>query len=241
MRRFFVDRKNITKDGLTITGKEAHHIKDVIRLQPDDRFIGLDGEGCQYTCRINKIDKNKIEAVIEHTQMPKFKIPNVILACSIPKMSRMDYIVQKAAELGAKSLIPMLTNRTTIKSDKQRAKLKIKRWERIAKESSKQCGRNKILNVTELKDFSEVIENSKGYKTKLIPCLYDKTKPIKGVLSEVQSDSAIILIGPEGDFAPAEIDLAINAGFVPVSLGPLVLRVDTAAIFTLSVVMYELF
>ena len=240
MKRFFVDKKNIVKNSLAITGKEAHHIRDVIRLKPNDRFIGLDGQGFQYTCRINKIDKNKIEAAIEHTQKSKLKIPNVVLACSIPKLARMDYIVQKAAELGAKSLIPMHTDRTMVKLDKQKADLKLKRWERIAKESSKQCGRDEILKVTEHKDFSEVIEDSIDYKTKLIPCLCDKTKPIKGALSKLRPASIMILIGPEGDFTLAEIDLAINAGFTPVSLGPLVLRVDTAAIFTLSAVMYEL-
>lgn len=240
MRRFFIDKNNITKGGLVITGKEAHHIKDVIRLRPDDRFIGFDGEGQQYTCRINKIDRNKVEAVIEHTQESMLKIPNVTLACAIPKMTRMNYIVQKAAELRVQSLIPMQTSRTMVKLNKQRAGLKIKRWERIAKESSKQCGRNEVLKITELQDFSKVVENSNKYKIKLIPCFYNKARPIRDVLSKLQSDSVMILIGPEGDFTPDEVKLAAGAGFTPLSLGAAVLRVDTAAIFTLSAVMYEL-
>ncbi len=252
MRRFFIDKSNITKEGLVITGREAHHIRDVVRLKPDDRFIGFYKEGFQYICRIKNINKDKVEAVIERKQKSSLKIPDVTLACAIPKLSKMDYIVQKATELGAKNLIPMQTDRTEVKLNEQRAKSKINHWERIAIESSKQCGRDQILKVSEIRKFGEVIKNSNRYKTKLIPCLFDKpphqnlcrggkTRPIKSVLSKLQSDSVLILIGPEGDFISSEIELAINAGFIPVSLGPLVLRVDTAAIFALSLVMSEIF
>ncbi|UCH12642.1 MAG: 16S rRNA (uracil(1498)-N(3))-methyltransferase [Candidatus Omnitrophota bacterium] len=241
MRRFFIDKSNITKEGLVITGKEAHHIRDVIRLKPDDSFIGFDKDGFQYICRIKNINKDKVKAVIERKQKSSLKMQDVTLACAIPKLSRMDYIVQKATELGVKNLIPMQTDRTEVKLNEQRAKSKISHWKRIAIESSKQCGRDQILKVSEIKKFGEVIKNSNRYKTKLIPCIFDKTRPIKGVLSKLQSDAVLILIGPEGDFTSSEIELAINAGFIPVSLGPLVLRVDTAAIFALSLVMSEIF
>jgi len=240
MRRFFIDKNNITKNSIVITGKEAHHIKDVIRLKPGDNFIGLDGSGCQYICKVTKIGKDRIEAAIEDRLESVIKIPNVTLACAIPKLAKMDYIVQKATELRAQNLIPMQTARTELKLNEQKAKLKRERWIKIAKESSKQCGRAKILDVEEVKSFKEIIDGSGKYKIKLIPCLSSDTKPIKEVLSGLNLNSVIILIGPEGGFTPAEIDIAINADFIPVSLGPTVLRVDTAAIFTLSVVMYEL-
>lgn len=241
MRRFFIEKSKISKDKVIIAGKETHHIKDVIRLKQNDKFIGLDGEGSQYICRINTIGKDRIEAIIENAQKTIVKIPPVGLACAIPKAGKMDYIVQKAAELGAKSLIPVQAERTEVRLNAQKANLKIKRWEKIAKESSKQCGRDQILKITELKNFSDVVKNSNGYKIKLIACLCADTKPIKDILSNLKQDPLIILIGPEGDFTSAEVCLAIDAGFIPVSLGTSVLRVDTAAIFSLSVIMYELF
>jgi 16S rRNA (uracil1498-N3)-methyltransferase len=241
MRRFFIEKGNINSEILYITGNEAHHIKDVIRLKPDDKFIGFDVEGFQYTCRISRITKDKIEAIIEKKQKAAVKIPDVALACAIPKLSRMDYIVQKAAELRVKTIIPMINARTEVKLTKQKAISKINRWGKIARESSKQCGRDEVLKIDNVKNFSEVIKDSQGYKIKLIPCLSDKAKPIRDILSNTAPDSALILIGPEGDFGYDEINLAIGAGFTPVSLGPLVLRVDTAAIFTVSAVMYEVF
>ncbi|MFH0732252.1 MAG: RsmE family RNA methyltransferase [Candidatus Omnitrophota bacterium] len=241
MRKFFIDKKNIKAESLQITGSEAHHIRDVIRLKPGDAFIGLDAEGFQYFCKVKGINRIKVEAVIENTQKILIRIPDVTLACAIPKASRMDYIVQKAVELKVKCLIPVHTARTQVLLNKNNAKSKIGRWEKIARQSSKQCGRAQALEITNVTRFDEVIENSDNYKTKIIPSLCSETKPIKNILTAQLKEPVIILIGPEGDFTNAEAELAKAKGFIPASLGPLVLRVDTAAVFTISAIMYELF
>ncbi|MBN1405596.1 MAG: 16S rRNA (uracil(1498)-N(3))-methyltransferase [Candidatus Omnitrophica bacterium] len=241
MRRFFIEKRNISGNALVIIGEEAHHIRDVIRLKLEDKFIGLDGEGFKYICRVEKMDKDKITAVIESKEKSGINIPDIALACAMPKLDKMDYIVQKASELRVKDLIPMITSRTEVKLDEKKAKAKADRWRKIAKESSKQSGRSEILNVPEVKRFDKVICDSGHYKIKLISCLTDNARPIKDVLSGLKAESAIVLIGPEGDFTSKEISDAMNAGFVPVSLGQVVLRVDTACIFAVSVITHELF
>ncbi len=241
MRRFFVEKRNISDGRLIITNEEAHHVKDVIRLKTSDKFIAFDGEGSQYICRIEKLSADKIEAIIEDKKKTTIKIPDVTLACAIPRLSKMDDLIQKAAELRVKTLIPTLTARGIVKLNQDRINSKINRWGKIAKESSKQCGRDDMLKITEPKNFKDVVSDSNNYKLKLLPCISDDTKPLKSALATIKTESALILVGPEGDFTPAEVELAKTFGFVPVSLGPVILRVDTACFFILSVIMYELF
>ncbi len=241
MRRFFVEKRNISGGRLTIINEEAHHMKDVIRLKNNDKFIAFDGEGSQYICRIRSLSADKIEAIIEEKKKTTIKIPDVTLACAIPKSSKMDDLIQKAAELRVKTLIPILTARGIVKISQDKIGAKIKRWEKIAKESSKQCGRDDVLKIKEPGDFKEVVSDSNNYKLKLIPCICDDAKPIKTTLAAIKAESVLILVGPEGDFAPAEVELAKSFNFVPVSLGPVVLRVDTACFYILSIIMYELF
>lgn len=241
MRRFFIEKKSISNDTLVIKGKEAHHIKNVIRLTPNDKFIGFDAEGYQYLCKIKTLDRHMIEATIEEKKKSEIEIPDVTLACAIPRASKMDIIIQKASELRVKALIPMQTKRTEIKLNKNRAQGKLERWHKIAREASKQCGRDDVLKVLQPEGFMDIINNSGKHGLKLMPCLCDKARPIKEILRKITPSSALILIGPEGDFTQTEIDQAIKVGFTPVSLGQVVLRVDTAAIYTISALMYEIY
>lgn len=234
MRRFFIDRKSIRRDGVVIEGSQAHHIKDVMRLDAGNRFQALDGTGRTYTLRIKRIGK-ALEAKIEKVTTQVAKMPSILLACALPKKSRFDYIVEKATELGVSDIVAMVTDRTIVKIDNKNRAAKQKRWERITVEASKQCGRDTLPKIYEARSFKEAVKLAEdlGYKAKILPCLCEGTTDISEVLSK-KAENIAIFIGPEGDFTRNEVEYASKHGFKPVSLGVLVLKVDTACIFTLS-------
>jgi len=236
MRRFFIDEKAIKGDGVIIGGEEAHHIRDVIRLKVGDRFLGFDGTGRAYTLCIKKIT-DAIEAQIEKVSTADAKMPKILLACAVPKKNKMDYIIEKAAELGVSDIIPMITERTVVKFDDGDRQARQKRWGRISIEASKQCGRDTLPIIHSVMKFKDAITKAEdlGYKKKIMPCLCEGRKYVdEALLNEVEQ--VAVFIGPEGDFSNKEIGYAKGSGFELVSLGPLVLKVDTACIFTISLI-----
>jgi len=236
MRRFFIDEKLVDQDKVTIKGPQAHHIRGVIRLKQGDRFIGLDGKGKIYTLRVIETKKDVI-ACIEKISLQEARCSRILLACAIPKKNKMDDIVEKATELGVMDIIPMITERTIVKADSKAMSSKRLRWQKIVFEASKQSGRADIAKVHDIVNLEEALKiaSNIGYDSKIIPFVPESAHDIKDVLPK-EVKSAAIFIGPEGDFTPKEIALAANCGFQPVSLGPLVLKVDTACFFALSLI-----
>lgn len=238
MRRFFIDKKDIKQNCVAIDGKEAHHIIDVIRLKAGDRFLGLDGTDKTYTLRIKRLTGKRVEAEIEKVSSRKLDIPRIMLACAIPKARKIEYIIEKATELGVSDIVPMVTERTIVKIyDKDRS-AKSERWENIALCASKQCGRSKRPKIYEAMKFKDAVKLAQdlGYGKKIIACLSEGTKQLKDMQFNDIKESALF-IGPEGDFTGKEINCAKAGGFELVSLGPLVLKVDTACIFAISTIL----
>lgn len=236
MRRFFINNKDIKENQAIISGQEAHHIRDVIRLKPGDKFLGFDGTGKTYTLRIKKLT-GAIEAEIEEVSSRELDMLRVLLASALPRKGKMDYIIEKATELGVSEIIPMITERTIAKIKDKSRTTKQKRWERITLEASKQCSRGilpKIYEVMQFRDAIRQVEDS-GYKKRLLACFCEGRKGLNQALRGNMKEIAIF-IGPEGDFTKKEIDFARDYGFELVSLGELVLKVDTACIFALSVI-----
>ncbi len=167
----------------------------------------------------------------------------ITLGQAIPKKS-MDLIVQKATELGVASIVPLASERTLVKLDDDSKKMD--RWREIALESCKQCGNNWLPEIQPPQKARAFLEALPKFDLKLIASLQPDAKPLKSILSSTSplqssnSPTLLILIGPEGDFTPAELNLAKSAGCLPLSLGPLVLRAETAAIYTLSILHHEL-
>lgn len=236
MRRFFIDKSSIKDNIVTIKGKEAHHIKDVIRLKVGDSFMAIDGNGKTYTLKIDKL-KEAVVAKIEKVTSKKVDSPRILLASALAKKNKFDYIIEKATELGVTDIIPMITERTIIKVDSKSKIIKQNRWKNITIESAKQCGRNKLPVVHKITDLKGAIAITKelGYDSKIIPYVSESVKQIKQVIEKSKKDVAIF-IGPEGDFTDKEIALAEANNIIPVSLGELVLRVETACIYAVSVV-----
>jgi 16S rRNA (uracil1498-N3)-methyltransferase len=164
----------------------------------------------------------------------------ITLAQAVPKKN-MDLIVQKATELGVATIIPLLSERTIVHLDDDAKKLD--RWRDIALESCKQCGNNWLPTIEPPRKAQQFFANPGIYDLKLIASLQPGAQPLKQILAAdapKNLDTVLILIGPEGDFTPAEIASAKNAGCLPLTLGPLVLRAETAALYTLSILHHEL-
>ena len=242
MHRFYCAIQNISQDKIIISDKlQIHHLKDVLRLKPGNEIIIFDDKGNEYRSIIEKLLPNAVTVMIKDRQkfVPALK-PRITIACAVPKKSKMDDIVDKLTQLGVERIIPLETERVVIKLDKHKRILRQKRWEKIALSASQQSQRSAVPVIEPIKDIKEVLSKLEDFDLKLIPTLTDERKSLKEILTQVNPKNILILIGPEGDFTLEEIDMASKVGCIPVSLGELVLRVDTAAIAVISILNYAL-
>jgi 16S rRNA (uracil1498-N3)-methyltransferase len=241
MSRFFAPPENIKENRIFIDGDEARHILTVMRLGEGDAVVVFDGTGNQYQGFIDSVDKRKKILIVEiiKTEKPLIgNIPEVTLAQAMPKKDKMEYILEKATELGVSRIIPVITRRTIARPDTLAFSRKLSRWEKIATSAAKQCGRISIPRISDIKRFKDIIDISEKYDLSVFAVLNDKTRPMKEVLKEINPRKILVFIGPEGGFAPDEISMCAD-NFKFVSLGYNVLKSDTAGLFALSVINYE--
>ncbi len=243
MSRFYVPPHNIGERYITIDGEEAHHVIDVMRLKDGDTVVVFDGTGDEYSGFIAKIDTRDRKVTVEIVRSEKrssSSAADVTLAQAIPKKGKMDHVVEKATELGVSRIIPMVTERTIVRPDETGAEKNSSRWERIAVEAAKQCGRTSLPIVEAVTTYKEVAAHADEYDLCLFACLSERVMPLKASLAGFKSGKIIVFIGPEGDFTPEEISLMADKGNCrTVSLGKRVLKSDTAGLFVLSVLDYE--
>jgi 16S rRNA (uracil1498-N3)-methyltransferase len=226
-----------------LSAAEAHHALHVLRLKVGDTLNVFDGRGHEAQARIAETAEDTVRLkVLTHSSTPALPV-RITLAQAIPKKS-MDLIVQKATELGVAVIVPLASERTLVKLDDDSKKMD--RWREIALESCKQCGNNWLPEIQPPQKAHGFLGSLPKYDLKLIASLQPDAQPLKAILSgtptpgHTGNPSVLILIGPEGDFTPAELNLAKSAGCLPLSLGPLVLRAETAAIYALSILHHEL-
>ena len=221
-----------------LSAEEAHHAIHVLRLKVGDALNVFDGRGHEAQARVAEITKDSVRLTILQRSNTAPLPCRITLAQAIPKKS-MDLIVQKATELGVASIVPLVSERSVVKLDEDSRRMD--RWHEIALEACKQCGNNWLPEIQPPQKTRDFLTSPGKFDLKLIASLQPDSKPLKAILGEAAKPSSIlILIGPEGDFTPAELGLAKSAGCRPLSLGPLVLRADTAAIYTLSILHHEL-
>jgi 16S rRNA (uracil1498-N3)-methyltransferase len=217
---------------LVLTGGQAHHCRRVLRLKAGDVVSVFDGCGNQAECRITGFTRDSVclEAIWRFsTQRPPC---HITLAQAVPKKN-MDWIIEKATELGAAEIVPLISERAVARPDAG----KLRRWREIALESCKQCGNNWLPVIHPPQSLAGFLRSVDGYDLKLVASLQPDAKRLGSI---PPAASVLLLIGPEGDFTPAEYELAKSAGCRPLSLGPLVLRAETAAVCALSIIRYEL-
>ena len=234
-------------ESATLSPDESHHCTNVLRLGVNERVTVFDGCGREAGAVILEAKSRAVKLKLAEPSRTPPPPCLIRLAQAVPKGKNMDLIVQKAVELGAAGVSPLLSDRTVVQLDVAELRKKQERWQEVALEACKQCGQNHLPEVTlplTPKGFFEKTERS---ELMLIASLQPDSRPIKAVLADFVSvqarlpRSATILVGPEGDFTPAELSLAKSCGCLPVTLGPIILRTETAAIYCLSVLAHELF
>jgi len=239
MHRFYIEKVQGNTAEITDTDV-LHHIRDVLRLKNGDEVVIFDGAEHEYKGVISAINKKQVELKLTPLNVQRSYNTKLTIACSIPKGSRMDDIIDHLTQLGVEHIIPMHTERVVVKLDDARMEARLKRWQKIAQSAARQCQRSSIPDISSVIDVKDVISNSQEYNLKLIPHLSGKRTLIKDVLARKKPKSIIVLIGPEGDFTPEEVELALHNGFIPISLGDTVLRVATAAIAVASYIKFAL-
>lgn len=247
MHRFFLPPDSWNSPAPELDPGETHHAHTVLRLGTGDRVTVFDGAGREATAVIESIDRNAARLRLGPATRSAPPACSITLAQAVPKGKNMDLIVQKAVELGARRIAPILSERTIIDLPAEERERRREKWSATALEACKQCGQNWLPEVLTPRDPKAHLESSEPTELALIASLQPDARPIKNILAEFvethqrRPGSAAILIGPEGDFTPAELALAKSHGCVPVTLGPIILRTETAAIYSLSVLAHELF
>jgi 16S rRNA (uracil1498-N3)-methyltransferase len=238
--RFFITPEQVREPSITITGDDLRHIRTVLRKQPGDPLMLLDGRGMEYIVRIAAMERSGIDTEIVERRKRELPAVRITLGQGLPKSDKMDLIVQKATELGVSSLAPLITERTIVKvKDEEKRN---ERWRKIAREAAMQSDRPDIPKVERIRPFGEYISTLDPGPLPLLLFPWEEgTVPIKRVLRQTPgAQNIVVLIGPEGGFSQAEADAAKGKGFHLVSLGPNILRTETAAVAVLSIIGYEL-
>lgn len=239
MRRFFIDAP--LSEHMTITNADAHHIASVLRLPVGSIICISDLSGKSGKAEILAINHDNIQLklleLLENTTNASIA---VWLVQSLAKGEKMDFIIQKAVELGVHGIIPVATAHSVVRYDAAKQLDKVNRWQKIAREAAKQCGLSMIPKVYPIADLKQVLENGEFSSAKKI-MLYEgqASQGLKQALTEDFSESYMLFIGPEGGFNPVEVDLCQSHGVKIVTMGPRIMRTETAAVASVTAVMYE--
>lgn len=239
MPRFFIDEKP-QGEQIIITGEDAHHIIKVLRMKIGEQLVICDCKGNDYNCQIESLQKDSVCCkIIEITNSIGEAKADVTLYMALPKGDKMDFIIQKAVELGAKKIVPYIAKRSVSRPDEKSMRKKCDRWRKIAKEAAMQSGRGIIPEVCDVLTHEQAIKQASEYQFAIFLYENEQDTGIKSVLSGKQISSVALMVGPEGGFDDSEVKAAINANMQSVSLGKRILRCETAPLVALSIVMYE--
>src|SRR6266567_4166412 len=244
MHRFYLENWNT--GALNLRGAEAHHARDVLRMKRGDRAVVFNGRGREITAEIVDLGKGQVRLrKLQETETQPLRC-RITLGQAIPKGKNMDMIVQKAVEIGAAQIAPLISERTIVDLDQKEAEQKKAKWQQIAIEAAKQCGQNWLPQVNAPRKLKDFFSDAGNFDLRLIGSLQPDAIHLKKILGDYTDQhrdrpkNVLMLVGPEGDFTPAELALAKTHGCLPITLGPIILRVETAAIYCLSVLSYEL-
>ncbi len=235
--RYYLAPAQWQPEQLTLKGDEAHHCTRVLRSKLGDAVEIFNGEGKSAQGKIISQSKEKVEISLSAEPTISHRQPEIHLIQAIPKGGNMELIVQKAVELGITSIQPLITDHTIVRSEQMEKK--IAKWQRIALEACKQCGQNFLPVIHPALEFKNWLEVRKSSELNLVAALLPSSRPFTEVFAD-KPQSASFLIGPEGDFSDGEYQQIIHAGYQAVTLGDIVLRVETATLYCLSVIKHEL-
>jgi len=243
MHHFFVSPERIRSDEIYLQGADVRHMNSVLRMKAGEQLTVSDQCGNRYTCRLERYEQKNAVLTILQKEDDAAELPaRIYLFQGLAKGEKMEWIIQKAVELGVHEIIPVETGRSIVRLDAQKAEKKAERWQAIAEGAAKQSGRGIIPVVHGILTYQAALEYAAGLDVLLIP--YERAddmnitrQALGGIFS---GQTAGIFIGPEGGFAEPEIELAVARGIRPVTLGRRILRTETAGLAVLSILMYHL-
>ncbi len=243
MYQFFVEPENIIGNRIVITGDDVNHIKNVLRMKVGEEIAVSNGvDGKEYRCEIESIG-NEVTCKLRFIKEDGLELSSQIyLFQGLPKSEKMEFVIQKAVELGAYEIIPVATKRSVVKLDAKKAINKISRWQEIAHAAAKQSKRRIIPKVESVMTMKQAIDFTSDFDLVIIPYeLAEGMEKTRRVIESVKPGQKIgIFIGPEGGFEEEEISAAVEKGIIPITLGKRILRTETAGLTVLSWIMYQL-
>ena len=241
MHRFFVPAENVGNGEIRVTGDDINHIKNVLRMTAGEKVVVSCGQGTDYYCIIEDIQETGVTLRIQEEKPAVTELPvRIVLFQALPKVDKMELVIQKAVELGASEVVPVRSRRCVVKLDAHREAKKLARWRAIAESAAKQSGRGILPQIHDSMDFGKALEYAQELDSVLIPYeLCDAIDESQHIVQRaVRQNSIGIFIGPEGGFERSEVEAAVRSGALPVSLGKRILRTETAGLEVLSVLMF---
>ncbi|MEY8762965.1 MULTISPECIES: 16S rRNA (uracil(1498)-N(3))-methyltransferase [Clostridium] len=244
MNKFFVPEQDIHCGRAFIRGDDARHISRVLRLQCGSEININNCSGREFLGKIEKTEKNVVVVkILKELELYNESPVNMYLFQGLPKSSKMDLIVQKATEIGACEITPVITKRVVVKGNFSQYK-KVGRWNKIAGEACKQCKRSRIPLVNNPVNFERLLQSLTSMDLIFVPYENEKNLGIKNVIASIKNKDAVkevaVVVGPEGGFEEEEIELLRNMKSYIVTLGPRIFRTETAGFVSLTLLMYEL-
>lgn len=244
MYKFFVTQEQISQSCITILDEDVNHIKNVLRLLPGERIeITEITNGKNYACEITLLDKNKVECnIIQELESIKEANTYLHIFQGLPKADKLEWIIQKAVEIGVSEITPVSMEHSIVKLDAKTENKKVERWRKIAEVAAKQSKREKLTTVNLPIPFSKIYDNLREYDIVIVAYENETQQDIKTVLQELpkkKNRKIAIIIGPEGGITEQEVKDLANKGAISVSLGKRILRTETAPLVLASVIMYE--
>jgi 16S rRNA (uracil1498-N3)-methyltransferase len=246
MHRFFVPPDQAQKPILTLSEAEAHHALHVLRVRKGERVVVLDGAGHELLCEVDDADRSTVSLrVVQKQSLPPLPY-RLTLAQAVTRTKTMDLIVQKATELGAHCIVPIVSERSVSQIEEESAAAKLEKWLATTVEAVKQCGSPWLPKLEPPQTVQKFLASSERFDLSLLASLQPDARHPRQYFQSFATErhgmpkTVCVWVGPEGDFTPAEINAIRQAGTFPITLGQLVLRSETAAIYCLSVLNYEL-
>ena len=246
LQRYFINNEQFNENDVVISGDDYHHITRVMRMDVGGKIYCCNNNGQTAVCKIAKITSSTVLASIVEWVKESSEMPvKVDIASGLPKGDKLEYIIQKGTELGAHSFIPFIAARSIVKWDLKKANKKIDRWTKIAKEASEQSHRHRIPEVHQPFSLQKLIDHSKEYDYKLVAYEEEAKRGERSNLATVLTDlkqdqSLLVVFGPEGGLTDHEVSLLKENGFLACSFGPRILRTETAPLYLLAAVSYQI-
>ena len=243
MQHFFVTPEQVTETHIYIHGSDVNHMKNVLRMKLGEQVEINDGNNRKFLGEIEEIEMQEILVkILEEYKSDTELSSKIYLFQGLPKVDKMEMIVQKAVELGATEVIPVVTKRTIVKLDDKKKDKKVERWNSIAASAAKQSARGIMPKVTRVMHWKEALDYAKTMTHILVPYeLAENMKETRNIIEGIRSGESIaVFIGPEGGFDRSEIEQVMELGMKPITLGKRILRTETAGLTMLSILMYHL-